>query len=95
MKGFFSKAFVLTLGVILSTGVFAHKNHQDNSKMWTCETNASSASSDADKKADDMMSKKAMSGKDAFSFALKHCRDCNKITCSVESKDNSSSQPKQ
>lgn len=91
MKGFFSKTAILALGVFLSTGVLANKNHS-NSQMWICETNASSASTDADKKADDMMSKKAMSGKDAFNFALKHCRDCTKITCSTESKDNSSQQ---
>ncbi len=48
---------------------------------WTCTTNASSSSVDADKNADNEMSEKAKSASDAFAFASKHCRDCTKITC--------------
>jgi hypothetical protein len=80
MKGFQAKAIILLCGFFLSSSVLANKNMNHK---WICETNASSASQDTDKKADDMMSKKAMSAKEAFNFAYKHCRDCTKITCSA------------
>ena len=53
---------------------------------WMCETNASSSNVPADQKADDEMKNKMKSAKDAFTFAVKHCRDCTKITCTVENK---------
>jgi hypothetical protein len=48
---------------------------------WSCSTNASSPSSDADKKADDKMAKQAVSASEAYKFAAKNCRDCTQITC--------------
>jgi hypothetical protein len=54
---------------------------------WMCTTNASSATTDADKAADDKMANTASSGADAFAFASKNCRDCTKITCEAQSKD--------
>jgi hypothetical protein len=86
MKGFY---FILCLLIIsLSSSLIAGENHSktpNNLKknQWICETNASSSSNPADQKADEMM-KKAMHGKNAFEFAMKHCRDCNKITCHLQ-----------
>lgn len=54
-----------------------------NMKKWTCETNASAAMTDADKMADEKMAKMMMSAKMAFEYAMKHCRDCSKITCTM------------
>lgn len=73
----------------LSNAAYANKandenNHNAKKKLWICETNASSSSNTNEKVADNHMEKKAKSAKDAFEFALKHCRDCTKITCSVE-----------
>jgi len=53
-------------------------------KNWTCTTNASSSSVDADKNADDQMEKTTQSASAAFSFAASHCRDCTKITCKAK-----------
>lgn len=50
---------------------------------WTCKTNSSSSSVDADKAADKDMTKTARSAADAYAFAAKNCRDCTKITCSA------------
>jgi hypothetical protein len=48
---------------------------------WTCKTNASSSSNDADKQADKQMSKNAKSASEAFNYAAQNCRNCTKITC--------------
>lgn len=86
MKGIY---FILSILIYLaSIHVWAGDHNSAMNKhmkkaQWVCETNASTSSNPADQKADDMM-KKAMSGKDAFAFAMKHCRDCNKITCSMQ-----------
>jgi hypothetical protein len=61
----------------------ANTNGNDNSKQWTCETNASSATTDTDKAADKDMGN-AKPGKSAFDYAFKNCRDCTKITCKSE-----------
>lgn len=53
---------------------------------WMCTTNASSASTDADKAADDKMAKNEASASSAFNFAASNCRDCTKITCESKSK---------
>lgn len=86
---------LITASFILLTANFAlaaynSTNHDNvnttttkNSK-WSCETNASSASNEADTKADQSM-KDYKAGKEAFDFAMKHCRDCTKITCSIQS----------
>ncbi len=50
---------------------------------WTCTTNASSSSVEADTAADKQMSETAKSATDAFAFASTNCRDCTKITCEV------------
>ncbi|MHB1948107.1 MAG: hypothetical protein ACYCQI_08345 [Gammaproteobacteria bacterium] len=86
MKGISSlnRVFIIFCLLAANNLVFA-TTHMKN-QMWTCQTNASSSSNAADQKADDEMSKKARSAKDAFSFALKHCRDCTKITCDVSNK---------
>ncbi|WP_028389638.1 hypothetical protein [Legionella fairfieldensis] len=55
----------------------------DLSAKWTCTTNASSATTDTDKAADDQMAKMATSAANAFSAAAQNCRDCTKITCTV------------
>lgn len=86
---------LVTAVIILLTANFAVAAYNDNnhnntnmnnkkSHKWACETNASSASNDADIKADQSM-KDYKSGKEAFDFAMKHCRDCTKITCTVQS----------
>lgn len=56
-----------------------------NSGMWICTTNASSAASGStDEQADKAMANTAANGNTAFDFALKNCRDCNKITCELQ-----------
>ncbi len=51
---------------------------------WICTTNASSSDVAEDKNADTKMEKTGQKGNGAFEFALKHCRDCNKITCELQ-----------
>lgn len=51
---------------------------------WTCKTNASSSTVEADKAADKEMSEKTKSAADAFAFAAKNCRDCTEISCEVD-----------
>ena len=93
MKRILTSVGIFSLGLFLASGAYAHDKHHhaNGSKMWKCETNASSALSASDKKADDMMSKKSMSGRDAFNFAMKHCRDCTKVTCSTSEEKTDSS----
>ncbi|HHF7350065.1 TPA: hypothetical protein ACPSKE_003284 [Legionella feeleii] len=55
----------------------------DMSKDWTCTTNASSATTDADKAADDKLANTKDSATSSFSSAAQNCRDCTKITCEV------------
>jgi hypothetical protein len=72
---------LLAAGVFfISTTGFAASVTSLDSK-WTCKTNASSSSVDADKAADKQMSETAKSAADAFTFASQNCRDCTKITC--------------
>ena len=59
--------------------------HKNKHGKWICTTNASSAASGSpEDKADKKMANKATRGKSAFDFALKHCRDCTKITCDLQ-----------
>jgi len=83
MKG---PATLISAALLLSLSLFnvANAKAHHHNPMWMCETNASNADNDADKKND--MSKKGMSAKDAFNYAYKHCHDCTKITCTQESK---------
>lgn len=69
------------LALVMSAG-FAGSITDVNSK-WTCTTNASSASTDAEKAADDKMSKTVSSATEAYALAVQNCRDCTKITCEV------------
>lgn len=95
MKKIIFKNVVLSLIMMFfSISNLSYANNSMNTKMnnnknsrllWVCETNASSASSEADKRNDENM-KKAKSVKAAFDFAMQHCRDCTKITCSMENK---------
>lgn len=82
------KTFIIFCLLAVNNQIFASTNSNEQNKnmknqKWTCQTNASSSSNPSDQKADDEMSKKAKSAKDAFSFALKNCRDCTKITCEI------------
>lgn len=77
--------------VTLSFANVQHMDKTDNADssayhgMWTCKTNASSAtSSSTEEHADNNMEKHGKNAKQAFAFAYKHCRDCTKITCSKE-----------
>lgn len=92
LSSFLNKTFII-FGLLVATNqIFAATNNSNNAnnpnknmqnQMWTCQTNASSSSNPADQQADDEMSKKAKSAKDAYAFALKNCRDCTKITCEI------------
>jgi arginyl-tRNA--protein-N-Asp/Glu arginylyltransferase len=57
--------------------------HTSMTENWMCTTNASSASNDKDKAADDRLADKTklQSGDAAFKMAAENCRDCTKITC--------------
>lgn len=94
MKGIY-KIFCLAICLASSLVLANPSDHAMNKKtmknQWVCETNASSSSNAADQKADDTM-KKARSGKDAFDFAMKHCRDCTKITCNLQTSDQNMNQ---
>lgn len=70
------------LMVLMSTGFAASAT--DLSKNWNCTTNASSASTDAGKAADDKLANTVASAASAFSQAAQNCRDCTKITCEVK-----------
>ncbi|KTC85528.1 MULTISPECIES: hypothetical protein [Legionella] len=71
----------ICLGLLTSLS-FATSSATDlNQAQWTCSTNASSASTDTDKAADNKMSQNKTSASNAFSFAAQNCRDCTKITC--------------
>lgn len=85
MQGKISKMIIFGICVLMTTGSFAKNNHNHN-QMWMCETNATSSTNAADKSADESMSKQGKSAKDAFYYAYKHCRDCTKITCTMETK---------
>lgn len=82
MQGLISKIVIFTVCVLMATGSFAKGGKQ----MWMCETNASASTNMSDKNADQAMSKMGKSAKDAFYYAYKHCRDCTKITCTMETK---------
>ena len=51
---------------------------------WICTTNASTSKVASDIAADKKMSATTTSATKAFSFAVKNCRDCTKITCEVQ-----------
>jgi hypothetical protein len=59
----------------------AASSKTDLDTNWSCTTNASSASTDADKAADNRMANEKAPVKKAFSLAAENCRDCTKITC--------------
>jgi len=82
MKTIYSILTGASLIIAASTGFAADKT--DLTGKWTCTTNASSASTDTDKAADDKMAKNAGSAADSFAFAAQNCRDCTKITCEVQ-----------
>lgn len=94
MKGLLLKSIILgLLSMGLVTNVSANKDNNKAKKpgvhlKWLCETNASAASTEDEKNADEKMSTKAKSAKDAFSYAYKNCRDCTKITCTVHENGN-------
>lgn len=76
---------------ILMGGVFAMSSTYvlaasttDMSKNWTCTTNASSATTDSDKAADDKLANTKGSAASSFSSAAQNCRDCTKITCEMD-----------
>lgn len=81
MKGILS--LVLSGLVLVSTSGFAADTKTSLDSKWICSTNASSASTDADKATDKQMSDTAKSAADAYAFAAANCRDCTKITCEV------------
>ncbi|QMT60551.1 hypothetical protein [Legionella sp. PC997] len=69
------------------TTVTTTKKTTVNASMWICTTNASSATSGSpDEQADQKMANTAAAGTSAFDFAMKHCRDCTKITCELQTK---------
>lgn len=70
-----------SLLALSATGFSATQTVMDSN--WTCTTNASSATLEADKAADKQMSDKATSASAAYAFAAQNCRDCTKITCQV------------
>jgi hypothetical protein len=80
------KKLILIGATALSLTAFIAMSHAGDTKMhkkWMCETNATKSSNQAEMKADESMAKMARSAKDAFDYALKHCRDCTKISCSM------------
>lgn len=85
------KIIQLTIAGLFFTAVSTSMAETTASKTnldtnWICTTNASSSSIDAEKATDAKMQKATSSAVDAFSFASSNCRDCTKITCSVQSK---------
>jgi len=70
------------LFLIASTGFATSMTAMD--KDWTCSTNASSSSVEADKMADKQMSETKQSAADSYAMAAKNCRDCTKITCEMD-----------
>jgi hypothetical protein len=82
MKGI-SHLMMAGLLVLVTTASMAGTKTSMGSH-WICTTNASSATTDAEKKSDDKMAKHATSASSAFNAASKNCRDCTKIECEVK-----------
>lgn len=74
-------SLLLATGLIFAASSTIAASVTSLDKNWTCTTNASSSSLDADKAADKDMSETSRAAGDAFSMASKNCRDCTKITC--------------
>lgn len=70
--------------LMLASSVGFSATATDMSNNWICTTNASRASTDADKAADNKMAKTVTSASAAYSKAAKNCRDCTKITCEIK-----------
>ncbi|MBA2656509.1 MAG: hypothetical protein H0U70_05925 [Tatlockia sp.] len=81
MKKIISLVVGTSLALLVSTSFADGKT--DLKSKWSCTTNASTASTDADKATDDKMAKNHSSAAKAFALASKNCRDCTQITCSV------------
>ena len=84
----FSSMFALSSFVMADESV-SNATQQVNTGpgMWICTTNASSApSGSSEEQADKTMGGNAAIGGSVFEFALKHCRDCTKITCELQTK---------
>ncbi|MBA2655803.1 MAG: hypothetical protein H0U70_02325 [Tatlockia sp.] len=76
------KSLLIASSLILASSAFAdNMAATDIAANWACTTNASSASTDADKLADEQMAKNYTSASKAFDAAAQNCRDCTKITC--------------
>lgn len=56
----------------------------DMNTNWSCTTNASSATTDAEKAADEKMANTKGSAVSAYALAAQNCRDCTKITCEMD-----------
>lgn len=81
MKTIISLVIGGSLILATSVGFAAAKTNLTNN--WTCTTNASSASTDAEKAADDKMAKPGSAAK-SYKNALQNCRDCTQITCQAK-----------
>lgn len=71
--------FAITASTSLAAGTAT-----DLHANWTCTTNASSGSTDAEKAADDKLANTKGSASSSFSAAAQNCRDCTKITCEFD-----------
>lgn len=81
-----NKVLSIILGgsLILTSAVGFAAAKTDMTNNWNCTTNASSGSTDAEKAADDQMSKNTGSASSSFAMAVQNCRDCTKITCTTK-----------
>ncbi|STX39842.1 hypothetical protein [Legionella feeleii] len=73
----------LIMGSVLIIASATAASATDMSKNWACSTNASAATTEAEKSAEVKSDNAASSALGAFSAAAQNCRDCTKITCEV------------
>ncbi|MBV9576569.1 MAG: hypothetical protein JO149_08095 [Gammaproteobacteria bacterium] len=87
-RNFFKMACAALVVTMSSTSFVAYAKHTHAvEKRWVCETNASNAATgSSDAKADNAMKDEPKTATAAFAYAYKHCRDCTKISCSVQEK---------
>ena len=83
MKGIINLIIAGVFVLATTTSMAATKTGLDLN--WICTTNASSSDLKAEQAADTKMGKTEKSASGAFAVALKHCRDCTKITCKAQS----------
>lgn len=76
-------SLLIASGLVLCVSTGFAASQTDMNMKWSCTTNASGASTDAEKAADEKMANTVGAAADSYTQAAQNCRDCTKITCEV------------